>query len=152
MQLAETRDIRGNPQKVRLDTTRAEGLDIRVRAIHGRHFPVEPYNSAQDYGPSILVHGTTLACVTGIKREGLSKMSRESIHLADYPPSDRQKLYLIDKPVRVDVDVPRAIDLGLALVKAPNEVALRRGDSQGLIPLEALLCIRMERQGEHPVT
>jgi len=91
------------------------------------------------------VHGTYLVHWPFIKRQGLSKVARNHIHLANGLPEDgkirgmRQSAELF-----VYVDVPRAMDDGVVFYRSKNEVILTQGLEGWLPPKYFVKAVRID--------
>ncbi|TCD71780.1 hypothetical protein EIP91_003123 [Steccherinum ochraceum] len=89
---------------------------------------------AADIPTGIAVHGTTLVAWESIQNQGLSKMKRNHIHLAQGVPgsgviSGMRKL----SEIYIYVDVDKAIASGLAFSLSANGVVLTEGDERGFL-------------------
>ncbi|KAI0825770.1 KptA family-domain-containing protein [Irpex lacteus] len=95
---------------------------------------VTPIKSPADIPSGIAVHGTNRQAWEKIKHEGLSKMKRNHIHLAQGLPGTgvlsgmRQS-----SSVFIYVDVEKALQAGLNFYLSSNGVVLSEGDSRGFI-------------------
>mmetsp|Transcript_66473 Transcript_66473/g.168428 ORF Transcript_66473/g.168428 Transcript_66473/m.168428 type:complete len:1131 (+) Transcript_66473:109-3501(+) len=91
------------------------------------------------------VHGTYLVHWPFIKRQGLSKVARNHIHLANGLPEDgkirgmRQTSELF-----VYVDVPAAMDDGVVFYRSKNEVILTQGVDGWLPPKYFVKAVRID--------
>jgi len=116
---------------------RGEGLDMEIRANQG-HSKCNISNSwllTRITEPlPVCVHGTTLEAWNLIKINGLSRMSRQHIHMAIGIPGDNQVISGMRTTSRVviSVDMTNAIHNGIPFYMSSNGVIL----SPGPIPIE----------------
>ncbi|KAI0832015.1 KptA family-domain-containing protein [Trametes gibbosa] len=94
----------------------------------------EPIKSVTDIPTGIAVHGTTKRAWESIKNQGLSKMSRNHIHLAQGVVgsgviSGMRK----SSQIFIYVDVQKAIDAGIKFYISANGVVLTDGDEGGFL-------------------
>merc|ERR1719188_2604235 len=74
------------------------------------------------------VHGTYLVHWPFIKRQGLSKVARNHIHLANGMPEDGKiRGMRATAELFVYVDVPRAMEEGVVFYRSKNDVILTQG-------------------------
>ncbi|KAJ7288336.1 KptA family-domain-containing protein [Mycena rebaudengoi] len=95
---------------------------------------LRPILSVSDIPSGIAVHGTTKQAWESISIQGLSKMKRNHIHLAQGVKADNA----ISGPrassqVFIFVDVQRAIDAGIKFFLSDNGVVLTAGDERGFL-------------------
>ncbi|RPD64155.1 hypothetical protein L226DRAFT_552096 [Lentinus tigrinus ALCF2SS1-7] len=98
---------------------------------------LEPISSHSDIPTGIAVHGTNKAAWEVIKEQGLSKMSRNHIHLAQGVPgsgviSGMRK----SSDILIYINVQEAIDAGLKFYLSANGVVLTEGDDRGYLKPE----------------
>jgi len=80
------------------------------------------------------VHGTTLRAWENIRSEGLSKMNRNHIHLAQGVPGDMVISGMrSSSQVLIYVDVDKAISAGIKFYISANGVVLTEGDERGYL-------------------
>lgn len=86
----------------------------------------------------IFVHGTYRKNLESIKATGLSKCSRNHIHLTTGLPDDGTVISGMrgNCNVIIYVDVAKAMDNGLKFYLSDNGVVLSEGDDNGFIPSE----------------
>ncbi|KAJ7069702.1 KptA family-domain-containing protein [Mycena amicta] len=99
-----------------------------------KQLDLQPILSISDIPSKIAVHGTTNAAWESISVQGLSKMSRNHIHLAqgvagDSVISGMRK----SSQVLVFVDVERALADGVKFSLSNNGVILTEGDEKGFL-------------------
>jgi 2'-phosphotransferase len=128
--------------KKRYDLKEEEGI-WWIRANQGHSMKdvadleTTPINSISDIPTGIAVHGTTLKAWKSIAKEGLSKMTRNHIHLAQGlagPDSSVISGMRKSSQVLVYIDVKKALEGGLKFVLSSNGVVLSSGDQSGHIP------------------
>lgn len=133
--------------KQRLDIFCDEEGVVYIRANQGHTIGgvdddalLEPISEADAQalcnGSGLAVHGTYHSAWAAITNSGgLSRMSRQHIHLAPGLPSDSGVISGMRRSceIHVWVDVPRAIRSGLRFFRSSNGVILTRGDDAGLL-------------------
>ncbi|KAI0794131.1 KptA family-domain-containing protein [Fomes fomentarius] len=114
-----------------------EGWWIRANQGHSMKSVVldlEPINSQADIPTGIAVHGTTKRAWESIKEQGLSKMTRNHIHLAQGVGSSNVISGMRkSSEILVYVDVQKAINAGVKFYLSANGVVLTEGDEQGFL-------------------
>ncbi|OSD04883.1 hypothetical protein PYCCODRAFT_1443678 [Trametes coccinea BRFM310] len=94
----------------------------------------EPIRSASEIPTGIAVHGTTRKAWESIKEQGLSKMTRNHIHLAqDVAGSGVVSGMRNSSQILIYVDVQKAIDAGIKFCISANGVVLTEGDERGFL-------------------
>ncbi|KAL1748145.1 KptA family-domain-containing protein [Schizophyllum fasciatum] len=95
---------------------------------------LKPIHSRADIPTGIAVHGTTNGPWASISQQGLSKMKRNHIHLAQ-GTGGKEVLSGMRKSseVFIFVDVDRAIAAGLKFELSDNGVVLTEGDERGFL-------------------
>lgn len=90
--------------------------------------------------PEILYHGTYKECVGQIMKTGLSKMSRNNIHMVKQMPDTGVVISGMRKScdMIVIIDTHRAYDAGIKFYISSNEIILSPGNSNGFIGYEYL--------------
>ncbi|AYV78711.1 MAG: phosphotransferase KptA/Tpt1, partial [Edafosvirus sp.] len=85
----------------------------------------------------VCVHGTTKASWKLIEKLGLSKMERQFIHLAIGSPGEEKVISGMrnHSPVRIHIDVEKAMEAGIIFYFSDNNVILTDGIN-GIIPPE----------------
>ncbi|KAJ7675796.1 KptA family-domain-containing protein [Mycena polygramma] len=95
---------------------------------------LQPITSASDIPTGIAVHGTTKEAWEIISTQGLSKMKRNHIHLAQGVAGDNVVSGMRgSSQVLIFIDVQRAIDAGLTFSLSNNGVILTEGDEHGVL-------------------
>merc|ERR1719413_209642 len=91
------------------------------------------------------VHGTYLVHWPFIKRQGLSKVARNHIHLANGMPEDGKiRGMRATAELFVYVDVPRAMEEGVVFYRSKNDVILTQGINGWLPPKYFHKAVRMD--------
>ncbi|KAG0698236.1 KptA family-domain-containing protein [Suillus ampliporus] len=94
---------------------------------------MQPIKSALDV--PMAVHGTTLSAWEFIVTQGLSKMNRNHIHLAQGIPGDNVMSGMRNSSqILIFVDVQKALDAGILFYLSANGVVLTDGDEGFLSP------------------
>lgn len=95
---------------------------------------MQPITSALDI--PMAVHGTTLSAWEFIATQGLSKMKRNHIHLAQGIPGDNVMSGMRNSSqILIFVDVQKALDAGVLFYLSANGVVLTDGDEGFLSPI-----------------
>ncbi|KAI0630621.1 KptA family-domain-containing protein [Trametes polyzona] len=98
---------------------------------------LEPIKYAADIPTGIAVHGTTKRAWEAIKDQGLSKMTRNHIHLAQgVAGSGVISGMRSSSQILIYVDVQKAIDAGYKFYISANGVVLTEGDERGFLPTQ----------------
>ncbi|KAI0640747.1 KptA family-domain-containing protein [Trametes meyenii] len=142
--------------------TSSESWWIRANQGHSMKsvtLDYEPIKSVADIPTGIAIHGTTKRAWESIKFTytgsledvGLSKMTRNHIHLAQgVPGSGVISGMRNSSQILIYVDVQKALDAGIRFYLSPNGVILTEGDERGfLIPH---FFSRVETAGGRPLT
>ncbi len=138
------------------DNTKArlERRGTRIRACQGHSLEGMPVTCAAleaswepHEGDAPVFHGTRLAALAGIAREGILPGERTHVHLAEAIDSTVGKRAAVD--VMLAVSPARLRDQGLGLYRSPNGVLLARH-----VPPAAILAVvpmveRARRQEHH---
>jgi len=85
-----------------------------------------------------IIHGTYYEAFDKIIQSGgLSKMTRQHVHFAIGEPEEDHVISGMRKSSEVIffLDVQKAINAGITLLKSANNVILSPGDSNGLVPI-----------------
>jgi len=111
---------------------------------------LQPILSVSDIPTGVAIHGTTRKAWESISTQGLSKMARNHIHLAqgivgENVMSGMRK----SSQVLIFIDVQRAIDDGVNFFLSSNGVILTEGNEQGI--LETKYFARVETSNRVPV-
>ncbi|KAJ7044155.1 KptA family-domain-containing protein [Mycena alexandri] len=111
-----------------------------------------PILAVSDIPSGVAVHGTTKEAWELICKQGLSKMKRNHIHLAQGVAGDNSVRSGMRKasPVLIFIDVQRAIDAGLKFFLSDNGVVLSEGNERGI--LETQFFSRVETSNGIPIT
>ncbi|TFK52040.1 hypothetical protein OE88DRAFT_1718715, partial [Heliocybe sulcata] len=113
-------------------------------SIKALNVDMQKIMSASDIPTGIAVHGTSRQAWNTIAKKGLSKMSRNHIHLAQGVPgsgviSGMRAL----SQVLIYIDIQKALDAGIPFFLSDNGVVLTPGNAKGL--LEPQFFRRVER-------
>ncbi|ETW79252.1 hypothetical protein HETIRDRAFT_242589, partial [Heterobasidion irregulare TC 32-1] len=80
------------------------------------------------------VHGTTRKAWQSISRQGLSRMSRNHIHLAQGIPGDGIISGMrASAQILIHIDLPKALAAGIPFSLSDNGVVLSAGDARGFL-------------------
>ncbi|KAH9840037.1 KptA family-domain-containing protein [Rhodofomes roseus] len=90
-------------------------------------------NSVKDIPTGIAVHGTTRKAWELIQKQGLSKMSRNHIHLAQGVPGSGVISMRNSSQILIYVDVQKALEAGIKFFLSANGVVLTEGDEKGFL-------------------
>lgn len=93
---------------------------------------LKPVLSVSDIPSGVAVHGTDIQAWEIISTEGLSKMKRNHIHLAQ--GRDAVSGMRKSAKVMIYIDVQKALDAGIKLFLSDNGVILTEGDERGFLP------------------
>ncbi|KAI0331667.1 hypothetical protein GY45DRAFT_1248352 [Cubamyces sp. BRFM 1775] len=94
----------------------------------------EPIKSISDIPTGIAVHGTNKRAWESIKEQGLSKMTRNHIHLAQgVAGSGVISGMRSSSQILIFVDVQKALDAGIKFYISANGVVLTDGDERGFL-------------------
>ncbi|KAI0039661.1 hypothetical protein FA95DRAFT_1001351 [Auriscalpium vulgare] len=120
------------------DAARAEAGDVWwIRANQGHSMKdvkldLKPVLSVDDI--PMAVHGTNKKAWDSISTQGLSKMTRNHIHLAQGVPGDGVLSGMrASSQVYIYIDVQKALDAGFEFFLSENGVVLTEGDSRGFL-------------------
>ncbi|KZT70806.1 hypothetical protein DAEQUDRAFT_667090 [Daedalea quercina L-15889] len=95
---------------------------------------LQTVESLADIQTGIAVHGTTRDAWELIRTQGLSKMSRNHIHLAQgIPGSGVISGMRNSSQILIYVDVQKALDAGIKFFLSDNGVVLTEGDEKGFL-------------------
>ncbi|PFH50998.1 hypothetical protein AMATHDRAFT_143591 [Amanita thiersii Skay4041] len=119
-----------------------EGESWWIRANQGHsiktvQMEMTPVLSVRDIPTGIAVHGTTLGSWQSIATQGLSRMKRNHIHLAQGLPGENvtsgmRKL----SQVFIYINIEKAIEAGIKFYLSENGVVLSTGDEDGILKPE----------------
>ncbi|KAK0488610.1 KptA family-domain-containing protein [Armillaria novae-zelandiae] len=93
---------------------------------------LKPVLSVSDIPSGVAVHGTDIQAWEIISTEGLSKMKRNHIHLAQ--GRDAVSGMRKSAKVMIYIDVQKALDAGIQFFLSDNGVILTEGDERGFLP------------------
>ncbi|PBK99039.1 hypothetical protein ARMGADRAFT_1007666 [Armillaria gallica] len=94
---------------------------------------LKPVLSVSDIPSGVAVHGTDIQAWEIISTEGLSKMKRNHIHLAQ--GRDAVSGMRKSSQVMIYIDVQKALDVDIKFFLSDNGVVLTEGDERGFLPL-----------------
>lgn len=110
---------------------------------------LQPINNVSDIPTGIAVHGTNEQAWKLIKTQGLSKMKRNHIHLAQgVPGSGVISGMRGSASVLIYVDVQKALDAGIKFFLSANGVVLTEGDDSGILRPEFFLRVTDKKGNE----
>ncbi|KAJ6585013.1 KptA family-domain-containing protein [Mycena capillaripes] len=108
---------------------------------------LQPIASASDIPTGVAVHGTTREAWEVISTQGLSKMKRNHIHLAQGVAGDNVVSGMRgSSQILIFVDVQRAIDAGLTFFLSNNGVILTEGDERGILGPQYFLRVETSKR------
>ncbi|GLB43349.1 putative RNA 2'-phosphotransferase, Tpt1 / KptA family protein [Lyophyllum shimeji] len=98
---------------------------------------LKPILTVSDLPTGVAVHGTTKQAWEQISKEGLSKMKRNHIHLAQGVPGNNVISGMRNSSqILIWIDVQKAIDAGIKFHVSDNGVVLTEGNEAGMVPCE----------------
>ena len=122
-------------------------LKTMIRATQGHSInrvnPDLRVISAEEGATINAIHGTTSTNLSKIERNGLSRMSRNLIHMIATPP-EKGKVksgYRSSCNRLIWIDVPKAMEQGIKFYQSKNDVILSPGNEEGKIPTDCFLKI-----------
>ena len=122
-------------------------LKTMIRATQGHSIKkVDPdlrVISAEEGSIMTAIHGTTSTNLSKIERNGLSRMSRNLIHMIGTPP-EKGKVksgYRSSCNRLIWINVPKAMEQGIKFYQSKNDVILSPGNEEGKIPTDCFLKI-----------
>jgi 2'-phosphotransferase len=138
---ADVERIVANNNKQRFSLKMADGDRLLIRANQGHTMEVEELELAEIVDPKeapVVVHGTYLACLEAIKRDGLCRMKRTHIHFAPGIPGDKEVISGMRSScqVLIFVDIAKALKAGYKFYRSANNVILCPGNEEGYLPSE----------------
>ncbi|KAJ6559168.1 KptA family-domain-containing protein [Mycena vulgaris] len=130
--------------KQRYDLILEEGTDSEAgiwwmkanqgHSIKSVKLDLQPIASVLDIPTGIAVHGTTKVAWESISTQGLSKMNRNHIHLAQGVVGENVISGMRgSSQVLIFVNVQRALDEGIKFFLSNNGVILTEGDERGIL-------------------
>ena len=127
----------------------AEANEWWIRANQGHSMAdvkleLKPVLSLADIPSGVAVHGTTKKAWEGISKEGLSKMKRNHIHIAQGVPGDNGVISGMrnSSQVFIFIDIQKAIDAGIKFYSSENGVILTEGNEAGFLKPEFFLKVQ----------
>jgi len=98
---------------------------------------MKPIPSTEDIPSGCAVHGTSVAAWNSIATQGLSRMKRNHIHLAQGIPSDNIISGMRkSSQVFIYINVQKAIDAGIKFFLSDNGIVLTPGNESGFLKPE----------------
>ncbi|KAF5316303.1 hypothetical protein D9619_006550 [Psilocybe cf. subviscida] len=98
---------------------------------------LKPIASVTDIPTGLAIHGTNGAAWASIGKEGLSKMKRNHIHLAqDVAGKGVVSGMRTSSRILIYIDVAKALDAGIKFWLSDNGVVLTEGNQDGRLPVE----------------
>ncbi|KAG8933918.1 hypothetical protein FRC03_009366 [Tulasnella sp. 419] len=124
-----------------------------IRANQGHTVEVEGLELTEVTDPlqiPIAVHGTKIAAWESIAKNGLSKMKRNHIHLAQGLPGSEGVTSGMrsDSTVLIFIDHGKAMESGLRFYVSTNGVLLTEGDENGYIAPHMFQTVIWRRRGD----
>jgi RNA:NAD 2'-phosphotransferase (TPT1/KptA family)/inhibitor of KinA sporulation pathway (predicted exonuclease) len=97
----------------------------------------------------VCVHGTYMACLPAIERDGLSRMARNHIHFSVGLPEAGGVISGMRASAEVVIwlDVAKTLAAGIKLFRSANNVVLSPGDGGGRIPPSCFAAVERRRAG-----
>ncbi|EDR05123.1 uncharacterized protein LACBIDRAFT_153942, partial [Laccaria bicolor S238N-H82] len=148
LDLDKIRDIVGKDSKQRYDLI-SDSTDPNVWWIRARQghslktveLDLKPILSATDISTGVAVHGTTLAAWESISKQGLSKMKRNHIHLAQGLPGHNGVISGMrsSSQIFIYINIQAALSSGIQFFFSDNGVVLTAGDDKGFLKPEFFL-------------
>lgn len=131
------KDIVANNDKQRF-ALKTENGKLYIKANQGHSIKsVEIELEELKKAPTVCIHGTYSEFLSAIEKEGLCKMSRQHIHMAEGLPGDNGVISGMRKScdIIIYLDVESAMKDGIKFYKSPNGVILSPGiGEKGVIP------------------
>ncbi|XP_071056768.1 tRNA 2'-phosphotransferase 1-like isoform X2 [Onthophagus taurus] len=130
-----------NNNKQRFTLIKSDSGELKIKANQGhsigvvKELDLTPITDC--CGVENVIHGTYLRNWDKIKREGLSRMTREHIHFTE--SIDKNKCISGVRgnvEILIYIDLKKALDSGFKFYLSPNKVILSPGDINGLISSE----------------
>lgn len=117
---------------------------IRARQGHSLktvELDLKPILSTADISTGVAVHGTTLAAWESISKQGLSKMKRNHIHLAQGLPGHNGVISGMrsSSQIFIYINIQAALSSGIQFFFSDNGVVLTAGDDKGFLKPEFFL-------------
>jgi len=132
--------------KVEVDhnATSSDAVDgvwwIKARQGHSMktiQLELKPITSIEDIPSRIAVHGTNLQAWSSIRTQGLSKMKRNHIHLAQGVAGENVISGMrTSSQILIFINLQKALDAGIKFFLSDNGVILTEGDDKGLLKPE----------------
>ena len=114
-------------------------IDGYIRANQGHTIPNINPDLTEITDPNefpICIHGTYDTCIVEIEAAGLSKMTRNHIHMNTKIPEKEEVISGMRKSCNriVWINMPKAMELGIKFFVSTNGVILSPGNDDGYIP------------------
>ncbi|KAH9479733.1 Putative tRNA 2'-phosphotransferase [Psilocybe cubensis] len=110
---------------------------------------LKPITSISDIPTGIAVHGTNRAAWQLISKQGLSKMKRNHIHLAQNVAGENVVSGMrTSSQVLIYIDIPKALEAGIKFWLSDNGVVLTEGDAHGILSKEFFSKVVDVKNGE----
>ncbi|GJE91295.1 RNA 2'-phosphotransferase [Phanerochaete sordida] len=101
---------------------------------------LQPVQNVSDIPTAVAVHGTNAVAWELIKTQGLRKMERNHIHLAQGVPGTGVISGMrVTATILIWIDVQKALDAGIKFFLSANGVVLTEGDDAGVLRPEFFL-------------
>ncbi|KAF8813017.1 hypothetical protein BYT27DRAFT_7085488 [Phlegmacium glaucopus] len=124
-----------------LNATSSDAVDgvwwIKARQGHSIktvQLELKPITSIEDIPSKIAVHGTNLQAWSSIRTQGLSKMKRNHIHLAQGVAGESVISGMrTSSQILIFINLQKALDAGIKFFFSDNGVILTEGDGEGFL-------------------
>ncbi|OCH96356.1 hypothetical protein OBBRIDRAFT_708771, partial [Obba rivulosa] len=111
---------------------------------------LQPISSVAEIPTGIAVHGTNKKAWESIREQGLSKMKRNHIHLAQgVAGSGVISGMRTSSQILIFIDIQKAMDAGIKFYLSANGVVLTEGDAKGFLKPEFFA--RVETSERNPI-
>ncbi|KAM7389863.1 hypothetical protein PAMP_023813 [Pampus punctatissimus] len=124
--------LRSHPEDGRLQIRANQGHSVQVMDLE-----LKPVLAGSPDCPAEAVHGSYICNWSSIQQQGLSRMTRNHIHLASDLPGEDGVISGMRRncDLAVFIDVPKALADGIEFFWSENSVLLTAGDAEGkLLP------------------
>jgi len=134
-------DAEGSKVAIDLNATSSDAIHtlwwIKARQGHSIktvQLELKPITSIDDIPSRITVHGTNLQAWSSIRTQGLSKMKRNHIHLAQGVAGESVISGMrTSSQILIFINLQKALDAGIKFFLSDNGVILTEGDGEGFL-------------------
>jgi len=134
-------DAEGSKIAIDLNATPSDPIDTLwwIKACQGHslktvQLDLKPITSVEDIPTRMAVHGTRLEAWSSIRTQGLSKMKRNHIHLAQGVAGKGIISGMrTSSQVLIFINLQKALDAGIKFFLSDNGVVLTEGDGEGFL-------------------